>query len=133
SPPPQGGSVNGGTVLPPIVGVVTGFFTDSATFAADDPLPNLPVPLTADSASEDIFVAALRDDGTLAFARRAGGAGADRGTAVAAFPDGSFVVTGFFTGTAVFGEDGFMPNPTTLQSAGFVASGLSDEDMFVAR
>lgn len=54
----------------------------------------------------DIFLARYRGDGTLVWARRAGGSGDDMANAVAATPDGDALITGKFFGTAAFGFGG---------------------------
>ncbi|MGQ0614421.1 MAG: HYR domain-containing protein [Planctomycetaceae bacterium] len=100
--------------------VVTGFFQGAAVFG-----PGEPNATTLVSAGlEDVFVARYNANGTLAWARRAGGGSSDQGFGAAAFSDGSSVVTGFFGSGAVFGPG--EPNATTLVSAGFF-------DVFVAR
>jgi hypothetical protein len=58
------------------------------------------------------------------WARRAGSGYHDHATKTAVFPDGSLVVTGYFTTVAVFGQGS--ANETLLYSAG-------DSDIFVAR
>ncbi|MEZ5966423.1 MAG: DUF2795 domain-containing protein [Planctomycetota bacterium] len=73
---------------------------------------------------QDVFVARFGADGSLAWARRAGGESTDSGQGIAAFPDGSSVVTGSFWRTATFGEGD--PNRTVLDADG-------DNDIFVAR
>lgn len=60
----------------------------------------------------------------LSFATRAGGTSNDDATGVAAFSDGSWVVTGRFGGTVTFG--GGEANETTLVGAG-------SDDLYVAR
>jgi hypothetical protein len=77
----------------------------------------------------DVFVAKYNPDGTLAWAKRAGGPGNDGGTSIAALPDGSAAVSGFFggdfgDGTAIFGPG--EGSQTTLTSAG-------SDDVFVAK
>jgi hypothetical protein len=69
-------------------------------------------------------VARYNADGTLARAKRAGGADYDEGIGIAAMADGSFVVTGRFLGTATFGPG--EAGETVLTSAG-------SADIFVAR
>jgi hypothetical protein len=102
--------------------VVTGIFFGSAVFGAGGPSQT-----TLVSAGEsDVFVARYNADGTLAWARRAGGAQQDRSVGAATFSDGSSVVTGFFTGLAVFGPG--EPNQTTFNAGNIFAS-----NMFVAR
>ena len=108
--------------------VITGTFDRAPTFGAGEAnettLPLLPTGF-------DFFVARYNPNGTLAWVRRAGGGnvpgfgeGADEGRGVAAFADGSAVVTGVFRGSAVFGSG--EPNQTTLVSIG-------GSDMFLAR
>ncbi|MHC5044579.1 MAG: hypothetical protein ACYTGI_19650, partial [Planctomycetota bacterium] len=72
----------------------------------------------------DIFVARYNTDGTLAWAKRAGGADSDRGIGIAALADGSCVVTGLFAAAATFGPGEV--GETVLTSAG-------GYDVFVAR
>ena len=55
----------------------------------------------------------------VSWATKAGGTGNDYGNAISALPDGSSIVTGYFTGTATFGS-------TTLTSAG-------SDDVFTAK
>jgi hypothetical protein len=100
--------------------LVTGYFNGTALFGPDDTMQALSAPGAADAA----FLARYGHDGVLSWAARAGGSGATRGEGVAAFPDASSAVAGFFSGTATFGPDG--PTPVTLTSAG-------GDDIFVAR
>jgi hypothetical protein len=74
-------------------------------------------------APEDVFVLKLSADGAVDWAVRAGGAGNDVASAIATFPDGTFVIAGSFEGDATFGEG---ENQVTLTSAGRT-------DVFVAR
>ncbi len=99
---------------------ITGTFCVSATFGQGE--PNW-VTLTS-AGHHDIFVARYNPDGTLAWAKSAGGLEVDEGRAVTALSDDSVVVTGLFGGSATFGKG--EPTETTLQSAG-------DSDIFVAR
>ena len=91
--------------------VVTGYFQGTTTFGTGTTLV---------SASRDIFIARYNADGTLAWAKSAGGVDWDEGYGISSFSDGSSVVTGYFSGTATFGTG------TTLVSAG-------DYDIFIAR
>ena len=85
----------------------------AAMFGAGEPNET-----TLISAGEhDVFVARYNPDGTLAWATRAGGASTDAASGIAALPDGTAVVTGWFSGmsdggTATFGPG--EPNETTL-------------------
>jgi hypothetical protein len=81
---------------------VTGYFSDTATFGSTT--------LTS-AGSYDVFTAKMNADGTWAWATQAGGTGYDQGYGVSALPDGSSIVTGYFSDTATFGS-------TTLTSAG---------------
>ncbi len=101
--------------------LVTGEFGDTATFGSGETNETT---LTSAGGS-DVFVAKYNPDGTLAWARRAGGeGGSDWGNDISALPDGSSLVTGYFEETALFGpgED----NETMLTSEG-------GRDVFVAR
>jgi len=100
--------------------VATGQFSDTATFGPDEPT----VTLLVSQGSEDIFLAKYNPDGTLAWAKRAGGLGLDSAQGVTAFTDGSFIVTGHFGGDAWFGPG--ETSVTKLVSAG-------DLDIFVAK
>jgi len=100
--------------------LVAGDFVGTATFGPGDENETT---LTSAGGAE-VFVAKYNPDGTLAWAKRAGGAGEDHGQDLAAFPDGSFVITGYFTGSTTFGSG--EGNETTLTSVG-------GQDIFVAR
>ncbi|MBI3725225.1 hypothetical protein HY251_14940 [bacterium] len=91
--------------------VVTGYFSGSASFDSQTTL--------ASGGGNDAFVASFRKDGSLAWARSAGGTGDDSARAVSGFLDGSSTVVGSFAGTASFGG-------LSLASAGA-------SDVFVAR
>jgi hypothetical protein len=102
--------------------VVTGGFSDSATFG-----PGEPGETTLVSAADfDFFIARYHADGGLAWARRAGGDPDTYqwGAALAVLPDGSVLVTGDFTGQATFGPG--EANQTELQATG-------DHSAFLAR
>ncbi len=90
--------------------IVTGYFAGTATFGSST--------LTS-SGNPDVFTAKVNADGTYVWASRAGGTGTDIGLSVSALPDGSAIVTGYFTGTVAFGS-------TTLMSSG-------SEDVFTAK
>ncbi len=98
--------------------IVTGSFTGAVQFG--------PTTLTSAGGSEDVFVAKLNADGSYAWAVRAGGAGSDRGTKIAALADGTVAVIGSFTGSAAFGG-------TMLTSSGsgsFIAKIRLDDGTF---
>jgi len=91
--------------------VVTGDFRDTAVFGAGEPNETTLVAIKS-----DIFIAKYNSDGTLAWAKRAGGKGWDQGWSISAFFDGTSVVTGPFRGLVIFGAGEL--NETTLVSAG---------------
>jgi hypothetical protein len=81
------------------------------------------IDLTSDG-DADISVARYNADGTLAWAKRAGGLSGDTPWGIATFADGSCVVAGFMSDVATFGPGGV--NETKLTTAG-------EFDVFVAR
>jgi len=100
--------------------VVTGYFQDSVTFGKGE--ANETVMVSA--ASYDIFMARYNPDGTLAWAKRAGGTNWDWAQAITTLSDESAVVTGAFGGAATFGPG--ETNETVLVSA-------ASYDIFIAR
>jgi len=92
--------------------VVTGSFVGSATFGPGESNETV---LTSDGVS-DIFIARYNPDGTIAWAKRAGGSYKDYGYGITTLSDNSTVVTGWFDGSATFGPG--EPNQTVLTSAG---------------
>jgi len=100
--------------------VVTGRFYESLTFGKDEPNETV---LTS-AGDMDIFVARYNPDGTLAWAKRAGGSGHEYGLGITTLSDDSTVVTGGFKGTATFGLD--ETTPTVLTSFGRT-------DIYIAR
>jgi len=100
--------------------VLTGRFGGEARFGASE---GEAVRLL-DAGRRDVFVARYGPDGSLQWARRAGGVESDYGRAACAGPDDSCTVTGYFRDVAVFGAG--EPGETRLTSSG----GL---DLFVAR
>ena len=110
------------SALPDGSSIVTGLFVGDATFGSTT--------LTSSAGSTDVFTAKMNADGTWAWATKAGGSGGDYGNGVSALPDGSSVVTGYFSGTATFGS-------TTLTSAGGTCPGYPSSvpctDVFTAR
>jgi hypothetical protein len=100
------------TAMPDGSMVVVGWFGEVATFGPDEPGET---ELTS-AGDLDVFIARYSSDGSLIWAKRAGGVEFDEGAGVSALPDGSVVVTGYFGDAATFGpgED----NETTLVSAG---------------
>jgi len=117
----DGGQVSGAgdggrgiAALPGGACVVTGFFETDATFGAGEPGQTV---LRTASAS-DVFVARYATDGRLDWVAQGGGRDlgrdGDRGLAVASFPDGAVVATGFFDDEGTFGAGD--PNGTSLNS-----------------
>ena len=101
--------------------VVCGYFHGQAAFD-EGPLSNGLI----SAGLNDAFLARYNADGSLAWARRAGGIFNDQAYGVATFPDGSCVVTGSFAAQATFGEG---IASTTLTATGSLLSA----DVFVAR
>jgi len=86
---------NGISALPDGSSIVTGSFSDTATFGSTT---------LTNAGSYDVFIAKMNADGTWAWATKAGGSGIDVGYGISALPDGSSIVTGFFSDTATFGS-----------------------------
>jgi uncharacterized delta-60 repeat protein len=101
---------------------VTGSFEGSATFGPGEANQTV---LTS-AGDTDIFIARYNLDGTLAWAKRAGGGWYDEGHGITVLSDNSTVVTGWFQNSATFGSG--EPNETVLYSAG-----MGDTDIFIAR
>lgn len=74
--------------------IVTGYFTQSATFGSTTLFT---------SSISDIFVAKYSPTGTLLWAVKAGGIGADRGYSVRTDMDGNIFITGYYNLSADFG------------------------------
>ena len=74
---------------------------------------------TLTSNASDGFIAKINKDGSYAWVTQFGGAGNDESYSVAALKDGSSLITGYFEGTAKFGD-------ITLSTSG-------DADVFVAK
>jgi len=125
------GHENGIASLPDDSAVITGYFEGSSTFGAGEPNQTT----ITSAGGPDIFVAKYNSDGTLAWAKRAGGGGEDRGRDIAVLADGGALVTGCFSGIATFGLG--EPIQATLSSAGgtdlFVAQYNSDGSLAWAR
>ncbi|MHC4663900.1 MAG: choice-of-anchor Q domain-containing protein, partial [Planctomycetota bacterium] len=100
--------------------VAVGGFSENATFGEGEPEQTTLI----SSGSGDVYIARYNSDGTLAWAKRAGGSGIDLVRAVVALSDGSCVITGYFDNTATFGPGD--PDQTILSPAGWY-------DMYVAR
>jgi uncharacterized delta-60 repeat protein len=111
---------NGITALSDNSTVITGHFYGVATFGQDEPNETV---LTS-TGETDIFITRYNPDGTLSWAKRAGGRGNDSGFGITSLPDNSTIVTGFFKESAEFGQG--EPNETVLTSA-------RETDIFIAR
>ncbi len=88
-------SALGVSALPDGSSIITGYFVDTASFGTT----NLTTTGLADS-----FTAKVNADGSYAWATRAGGPSNDSANGVSALPDGSSIITGYFSGNgATFG------------------------------
>jgi putative cell wall-binding protein len=97
--------------------IVTGYFFGGASFT---PVPSTAVSISlTNSGSADVFVAKISADGEWIWAAGAGGTGFEEAEGLTVLSDGKILITGFFSGTASFGE-------TSVSSAG-------GDDIFVAR
>lgn len=91
--------------------IVTGQFTGTVVFGATS--------LTA--SGRDVFVAKVNSSGSFVWATRAGGSSTDKAWYVSTLADGSAIITGYYSGTIVFGA-----SPPLVSVAG-------SDDIFVAR
>jgi uncharacterized delta-60 repeat protein len=101
---------------------LSGYFVDTATFGKGE--GNETVLTSASVYRYEIFIARYNPNGTLNWAKRAGGTRGDLGRAISVLPDDSIIVTGAFKDTATFGPS--EGNETVLTSEG-------DNDIFIAR
>jgi hypothetical protein len=124
-----GSGDDGGTDWPPWVGLsmlpdgsayVTGGFPGSATFGPGEAGQTV---LTSQG-GYDVFVARYNPDGTLAWARRYGGASDEYSRGIQVLDDGAILLAGGFNGTFTLGAG--EPNEIVLTSAG-------GYDIFMAR
>jgi uncharacterized delta-60 repeat protein len=104
--------------------VVTGSFDVIATFGEGEPNETI---LGSDDYQTCIFVARFNPDGTLAWAKQAGGEVSDWGMGITALSDNSTVITGHFINSAIFGEG--EPNETEL----IAEMTMYNPDIFIAR
>jgi uncharacterized delta-60 repeat protein len=91
--------------------VVTGTIQSTATFGPGE----MSETELVSAGSGDMFIARYNPDGTIAWAKSAGGTQTDRGFSVSVFSDSSFVVGGYFQNSATFGRG--ETNETVLYSA----------------
>ncbi len=89
---------------------ITGYFSGTATFGTESK--------TA-VGSDDIFVAKYNSGGGLQWVQTAGGTSSDSGKSIATDVGGNVYVTGFFAGTATFGNQS--------------RTSVGDKDIFVAK
>ena len=101
---------NGITALSDNSTVITGRFQEFATFGLGEPNEVI----LESSGEGDVFIARYNPDGTIVWAKGAGGVESDRGIGITVLSDDSTVVAGLFNETAIFGEG--EPNETTLQT-----------------
>jgi hypothetical protein len=90
--------------------VISGTFQGDATFGT--------TALTSSASSDDAYIAKVSAAGSYVWAVKAGGTGSDGAYGIAALPDGSVLVTGYYAGTAMFGTTALT---TTARYATFVA------------
>ncbi len=110
--------------------VVTGSFEGTRTFGEGEPNETVLVseghPVLGDGG--DIYIALYNPDGTLEWAKRAGGPDRwyqnDGGHGITTLPDNSTVITGWYSKKVTFGEG--EPNETVLFADG-------TQDLFIAR
>ena len=82
----------------------------------------------ADGEDWNLFIAKYFPDGRLGWAKGGGGEWIDAGLGITTWPDGSFVVTGSFEASAVFGRG--EPNETILTGDDPL---MRDKEMFLAK
>ncbi|MEP3118143.1 MAG: SBBP repeat-containing protein, partial [Alphaproteobacteria bacterium] len=97
---------------------VTGTFRDTVDFDPGAGTTNL-----TGAGNDDTFIAKYNSDGTLAWAKSAGGTGSDYGRSIAVDSSGNSYLTGNFSGTADFDPGA---GTTNLTSAG-------SDDAFIAK
>ena len=100
--------------------LVAGYFNDSVTFEKGT---NDETTLTS-AGLADLFIAKYNADGSFAWVIPEGGNRMDIAEDIAVFPDDSFILTGYFCETIIFGASD--TNETTLNSVG-------NNDIFIAR
>ena len=100
--------------------IVTGCFGETMVFGEGE----LNETILVSRGPKDLFVAKYNPDGTLEWAKGAGGVNYDRGECVDALEDGTLIVAGRVGGTIIFGEG--EENEITLNPEG-------EEDAFIAK
>ncbi|MCP4679916.1 MAG: hypothetical protein GY854_31375, partial [Deltaproteobacteria bacterium] len=106
--------------LPDGSAIEVGVFGDSVTFGLGG---DNPTPLTS-AGDYDIYIAKYNSDGTLAWAKRAGGDSEDNIPSISTLSDGSFLLSGLFRGTMIVGPGETLEIPLT--SAG-------NDEIFLAK
>jgi hypothetical protein len=96
--------------------IVTGYFSGASLFGQGESNQTSLV----SKGLEDIYMAKYNANGTLAWARRAGGTGSDSGRAVDVSIDGSILFSGYFQSLSDFGQGGL--NIQELTSIGNIDS-----------
>jgi len=104
--------------------IVTGYYASTATFGNASEGGN-EIDLTSDG-SNDIFIAKYNPDGTLDWAKSAGGTVDDRGWGISTLSDGSAIVTGWIQGTTATFGNASEGNETVLTLVGA-------NDIFIAK
>lgn len=98
---------------------VTGMFQGTATFGQGQANQTT---LISDG-SDDLFVAKYNSSGVLQWVNRAGGFGLERATSIAVDGTGNLSITGWFNGSALFGQG----------QASQTLTNVGGDDIFVAR
>ncbi|MCP4601613.1 MAG: hypothetical protein GY847_14060 [Proteobacteria bacterium] len=101
--------------------IMTGSYRAIATFGLDETNETE----LSSSGKQDVFIAKHNPDGTLAWAKRAGGSDNDSGVGMAVLSDGSFLMTGSIDGPAVFGP-GETSETELLSSGNYMAKHNQD-------
>ncbi|MBN2309113.1 MAG: hypothetical protein JXR94_09095 [Candidatus Hydrogenedentes bacterium] len=113
----QGRAVDG---LDDGTSVVTGFFTDDATFGGSKDGGTV----LSSAGDMDVFTVGYDGDGVMQWVAGGGSTGTDAGMGVSICSDGSCVATGYFSGSATFSD---------ASKAQVVVNSAGDLDFFLAR
>ena len=96
---------------------VTGYFWGTATFGESG--QGIGEVSLNSAGSSDIYLAKYNSDGALLWVKQAGGNNQALGNSVALDSAGNSYITGYFVGTATFGESGQGIGEVSLNSAGY--------------
>ena len=96
----------------------TGTFTDNAEIGGFD--------VTANNASQDVYVTKINPDGAVLWVKTFGGQDLENVTGIAVAPSGHIWLTGQFRGTAYFGQD-------TLTSEILLGTSVSSYDIYLLK